>query len=73
MEAICSFETSVETQRTTRRRIPEDDNLHNHRYENLKSYEGAYVCNFLVPPLKLKRNVINALFKLSIWSGTSFV
>jgi hypothetical protein len=27
MEAICSFETSVETQRTIRRHIPEDDTL----------------------------------------------
>jgi hypothetical protein len=32
MEAICSSETSVETQRTTRRHI------HNHRCENLRSY-----------------------------------
>jgi chromosomal replication initiation ATPase DnaA len=38
VEAICSSETSVETQRTTRRHIPEDDTLHNHRCENLKSY-----------------------------------
>jgi hypothetical protein len=38
MEAICSSETSVETQRTTRRHIPEDETLHNHRCENLKSY-----------------------------------
>jgi hypothetical protein len=38
MEAICSSETSVETRRTTRRHIPEDDTLHNHRCENLKSY-----------------------------------
>jgi hypothetical protein len=38
MEAICSSETSVETQLTTRRHIPEDDTLHNHRCENLKSY-----------------------------------
>jgi hypothetical protein len=30
MEAICSSETSVETQRTTRRHIPEDDTLHMH-------------------------------------------
>jgi hypothetical protein len=37
MEAICSSETSVETQRTTRRHIPEDDTLHYHRCENLKS------------------------------------
>jgi hypothetical protein len=36
MEAICSSETSVETQRTIRRDIPEDDTLHNHRCENLK-------------------------------------
>jgi hypothetical protein len=38
MEAICSSETSVETQRTIRRHIPEDDTLHNHRCENLKSF-----------------------------------
>jgi hypothetical protein len=38
MEAICSSETSVETQRTTQRHIPEDDTLHNHRCDNLKSY-----------------------------------
>jgi hypothetical protein len=38
MEAISSSETSVETQRTTRRHIPEDDTLQNHRSENLKSY-----------------------------------
>jgi hypothetical protein len=29
MEAICSSETSVNTQRITRRYIPEDDTLHN--------------------------------------------
>jgi hypothetical protein len=38
MEAICSSETSVATQQTTRRHISEDDTLHNHRCENLKSY-----------------------------------
>jgi hypothetical protein len=38
MEAICSSETSVDTQRTTRRNIPEDDTLQNHRCENIKSY-----------------------------------
>jgi hypothetical protein len=36
MEAICSSETSVDTQRTTRRYIPEDGTLHNHHCENLK-------------------------------------
>jgi hypothetical protein len=32
MEAISSSETSVETQRTTKRHIPEDDNLHFHMF-----------------------------------------
>jgi hypothetical protein len=38
MEAICSSETSVHT-RSIRRHIPEDGVLHNHRCENLKSYD----------------------------------
>jgi hypothetical protein len=38
MEAIRSSETSGTTLRTTRRHIPEDDTLQNHRCENLKSY-----------------------------------
>jgi hypothetical protein len=38
MEAILSSETSVTTI-TTRHQIPEDDFLHRHRRENLKSYE----------------------------------
>jgi hypothetical protein len=33
----CSSETSVPT-RNTRRHIPEDDILHSHRRDNLKSY-----------------------------------
>jgi hypothetical protein len=37
MEAICSSETSVDTHHTTRRYVPEDSTLHNHRCENLKS------------------------------------
>jgi hypothetical protein len=41
IEAICSSETSLNTQRTTRRVIPEDGTLHNHRCENLK----CYICN----------------------------
>jgi hypothetical protein len=43
MEAICSSETSVNTERNARRYIPEDDTLHNHRCENLKSYEADSV------------------------------
>jgi hypothetical protein len=38
MEAICSSEASIETQRTTRHHIPEDGTFHNHRCENLNSY-----------------------------------
>jgi hypothetical protein len=38
MEATCYSETSVDFQRFTRRYIPEDITLHNHRCENLKSY-----------------------------------
>jgi hypothetical protein len=39
MEAIHSSETSVNTI-STRRHIPEDDLLHSHRRENLKSYKS---------------------------------
>jgi hypothetical protein len=38
MEVICCSETSVDTQRTTRRYIPEVGTLHNHRCKNLKSF-----------------------------------
>jgi hypothetical protein len=38
MEVICSFETSVDFQRTTRRYIPEDKTHHNHRCDNLKPH-----------------------------------
>jgi hypothetical protein len=49
MEAICSSETSVATQRTTRRHIPEDDTLYNHRCEYLKSYKlmNRFVCDYM--------------------------
>jgi hypothetical protein len=40
MEAICSSEMSVDFKRTTRRYIPEDSTLHNHRCENLNCYIG---------------------------------
>jgi hypothetical protein len=42
MEAICSSETSVLFQRTTRRYIPEARTLHNHRCETLKSYNIGF-------------------------------
>jgi hypothetical protein len=43
MEAICSSETSVNTQRTARRYIPEDGTFHNHRFESFKSYNEGHV------------------------------
>jgi hypothetical protein len=46
MEAICSSETSVDFQQTTRRYIPEDGALRDHRYENLKSCVGPHVPTF---------------------------
>jgi hypothetical protein len=42
MEAICSSETSANFQRTTRRDVPQDRTLYNHRCENLKSYLVIY-------------------------------
>jgi hypothetical protein len=42
MDATFSFETSVDFQRTTRRNIPEDRTLQNHRCENLNSYIILY-------------------------------
>jgi hypothetical protein len=38
METIYSTETSVDFQRATRRYIPEDRTIRNHRCENLKSH-----------------------------------
>jgi hypothetical protein len=43
MKAICSSETSVDSQRTTWCYIPEDGTLHNHRCQNLKSYDVTTV------------------------------
>jgi hypothetical protein len=38
VKATCSSETSIDSERTTRRYIPEDITVHNHRFQNLKSY-----------------------------------
>jgi hypothetical protein len=45
MEAICSSETSVNFERTTRHYTPEGSTFHNHHYENLKS--TLLVCSCL--------------------------
>jgi hypothetical protein len=61
MEAICSSETSAETQRTTRRHTPEDYTLHNHGCENLKSYNQNFLCLscalFLIIVVVIKQNI----------------
>jgi hypothetical protein len=46
MEVIYFSEMSVDFPRTTRRYIPEEGTLHNHRCENLKSYILAGVCGY---------------------------
>jgi hypothetical protein len=47
MEAIRNSETSVDI-RSTQRQIPEDDILHSHRRENLKSYTAQHVFSFMI-------------------------
>jgi hypothetical protein len=59
IEATCSSETSGATQRITGRHIPEHDTLHNHRCENLKSYEIMSVCKpcrtiYFSPHIRMK-------------------
>jgi hypothetical protein len=38
MEAVTTFETSVNFYQTTRHNVPEDSHLHIRRHENLKAY-----------------------------------
>jgi hypothetical protein len=52
IEAICSSEMSVDSQRTTWRYIPEDSTLHNHRCEDLKTFMfRKYVGVMLIFPI----------------------
>jgi hypothetical protein len=64
MEAICSSETSVDTQQATRRYIPEDGTLHNHRCENLKIFRLIFPTNilyaFLIFPSMLNKCPISS-------------
>jgi hypothetical protein len=46
MEAICFFKTLVEFQQAMQRHVPGDGSLHNHHYENLRSYK-EYVAPLL--------------------------
>jgi hypothetical protein len=58
MEAICYSETSFDYQGTTRRYVPEDSTLHNHRCENLKYYNNRINSRFLA----LERLYVNHVF-----------
>lgn len=44
-EATYSPKTSVDVQRTVRRYVPVRKTLHNHRYQNLNSYEMEVMCS----------------------------
>jgi hypothetical protein len=57
MEAICSSETSVDTQWTTWHYIPEVGTLHNHCCENLKSYKKRF--NSSVPVMLMMMKMLN--------------
>jgi hypothetical protein len=57
------------TQRTTRRHIPEDDTLHNHRCENRKSY-SVVLCpqNESPPKINYKGGE-----KIGMWISLTFI
>jgi hypothetical protein len=60
MEPISSSETSVETQRTTRRHIPE-----NHRCENLKSHIYVMIYGNSTSPLNFI--IVSCFIEAKVW------
>jgi hypothetical protein len=60
IETICSSETSIDFQQTTRRYFPEDSTLHNYCCENLKSYPSSvfHVRDPFSPPYKVTGTII---------------
>jgi hypothetical protein len=66
MEAIRSSETSIRFQQPTWCYIPEDSTLHNHRCENLKSYQVAiYSSEMLVSTYQTTQQHIPQLCDLN--------
>jgi hypothetical protein len=56
MEAICCFETSVDTQRTTRRYIPGDNTV-----TRLVTVDGYWIDNWIYYNCTLKYNTTESL------------
>jgi hypothetical protein len=63
MEAVCSSETSVETERTTRRHIPEDDTLQYCNMFNLKTNDEQQLVHAHNKMLHLASRASNCLRK----------
>jgi hypothetical protein len=47
MEAVSTSETSVNSNQTIQRNIPEDSHLHTRRPENLKPHQSRYKLNII--------------------------
>jgi hypothetical protein len=71
MKTIFSSKTPVDFQRTTRRYIPEDRTLHNHRCENLKSYikklQDRELWTFHWPLTEEERSCKYAVLEVSVY------
>jgi hypothetical protein len=81
MEAICSSETSVKTQWTTRRHISEDDTLHIRHYKvSTECFDSGSSCWSILPPpfnssdFSISQNPQDesgALYNRIIWGGST--
>jgi hypothetical protein len=66
LEAICSSETSVDFQRTTRRYIPKYSTLHKHRCEKFNSYTRCLIFVRETWISSLLRNGMSSLQEISV-------